>query len=289
MDRAACGFEWEERGGLELYRARSLQAAGPVLAAVTSRRGGVSSGPYATLNLGLGVGDDPSCVRENRDRLARALGAPPSRIVSAPQVHGDGVAVVESGRLVPPGPADALITRDTGLFLAGYFADCVPVFLYDPDSGAVALAHAGWRGTVLKVAAAALGAMGARFGTRPGRVWAALGPAIGPCCYRVGEEVLQPLRRAFSGWEGLVGDGPPAGARGEDRGKDGGADPGSDQPRRPLDLVRANLACLEAAGVDPARISVAGLCTACHPERFFSHRRDGGRTGRMAALIGLLP
>src|SRR6266404_3782957 len=190
-------------GPLGLLIWPALEASGAV-AAVTSRSGGVSSGPYATLNLSLSVGDDPAHVLENRRRLAAALGANPGDFVFARQVHGAGVRIVGpadrgSGAftLVDAVPdTDALVTTSPDVVLAILTADCVPIVLHDPVAGVLACVHAGWRGTVSGVTAAALAAMQG-LGTRPADVTAGIGPAIGADRYQVGPAVHEAVTRSF--------------------------------------------------------------------------------------------
>ena len=171
---------------------------------VTTRRGGVSAGPYASLNLSLNVGDDPAHVLENRCRALAALGAGLEDAVFAQQVHGAAAEVVgladrgrgtrEAADAIPA--ADALVTADPGPVLAVLAADCVPVVLYDPVAHVLACAHAGWRGTVAGAAASAVRAM-ASLGSRPADVVVGLGPAIAPGRYQVGAEVAEAAAKAF--------------------------------------------------------------------------------------------
>ena len=173
-------------------------------AAVTARGGGVSSGPYATLNLSLSVGDDPALVLENRRRLAAALGARPADFVFARQVHGAGVRIVGeadrgSGAFRMDdaiADTDALVTTTPGVVLAILTADCVPIVLHDPVAGVLACVHAGWRGTVARVCAAAVAAM-TSLGSRPPDVVAGLGPAASPARYQVGPDVHHAVTQAF--------------------------------------------------------------------------------------------
>ncbi len=173
-------------------------------AVVTGRPGGVSSGPYESLNLSLGVGDDPANVLENRRRLAVAFGAEPDDFVFARQVHGAGVRVVgdadRGGGALSQDDAipdtDALVTTAPGVVLAILTADCVPIVLHDPIAGVLACVHSGWRGTVARVATRALAAM-MEFGSRPEDVLAGLGPAVDPAKYQVGTDVYAAVRGAF--------------------------------------------------------------------------------------------
>ncbi len=232
----------------------------------TTREGGASAPPFDTLNLGRAVGDDPEAVRANRARVLQVLGRSPADQVEASQVHGHHVAVVERadrGGTVPD--ADGLITRDPAVVLAMHCADCVPLLLVDPARRAVAAVHTGWRGTAAGAARAAVGAMVEAFGSRPGNLVAAIGPAIGPCCYEVDAPVVE--RFAPWPWRDRVVSPAPSG-------------------RWMLDLWEANRRQIVDAGVPPESVAVAGLCTAHHPALFFSHRRDGA-TGRMAAHIAV--
>jgi polyphenol oxidase len=190
-------------GALRLLTWPALEASGAD-AAVTARDGGVSSGPYATLNLSLSVGDDPPRVLENRRRLAAVLGANPSDFVFARQVHGAGVQIVGpadrgSGAFtlddsVPD--TDALVTTSPDVVLAILTADCVPIVLHDPVAGVLACVHAGWRGTVAQVPAAAVAAMQS-LGSRPSDILAGVGPAVAPARYQVGPDVHQAVTRSF--------------------------------------------------------------------------------------------
>jgi hypothetical protein len=190
-------------GALRLLTWPALEASGAD-AAVTARDGGVSSGPYATLNLSLSVGDDPARVLENRRRLAAALGANPGDFVFARQVHGAGVRIVGpadrgSGAFTlddaVPG-TDALVTTSPDVVLAILTADCVPIVLHDPVAGVLACVHAGWRGTVARVPAAAVAAMQS-LGSRPSDILAGVGPAVAPARYQVGPDVHQAVTRSF--------------------------------------------------------------------------------------------
>lgn len=231
--------------------------------------------------------DDPAAVAENRARLCRALGLDQRILVGARQVHGDRAHVVESadaGRGAFDGSsaipdADALVTRDSGVVLTAYYADCVPIYLYDPRVGTLGLAHAGWKGTVGEAAAKAARKMAEAFGSDPGDCLAAIGPSIGPCCYEVDEKVVEPLARAFEDWSDLVRPSDPKPGPGRSRVP---AHPG----KWKLDLWETNRRSLVRAGLKPENILVSGLCTACRTDVFFSHRAEGGRTGRLMALIG---
>ena len=259
------GWRYEVAGGVGVFRASALESAG-VVACVSSRCGGVGARPFDSLNLGRGVDDAEVAVEENRRRLGEALGVPWPRLATVRQVHGTTVHTVAGAG--PQGlDADALIGRGPGTALAILVADCAPVLLLDPRTGALGLAHAGWRGTVGGIAARTVAALHDAYGCRPGDLLAAVGPAIGPCCYEVDEPVLARLRAAVPWWAEVVRPGRPGHAY--------------------LDVPGANLRVLRDAGLDPDRVDVSGLCTACGQDRLFSHRGSGGRTGRMAAVLAL--
>jgi YfiH family protein len=234
--------------------------------AFTTRRGGRSAGPFASLNLGRGVDDAAATVQANREAVLTSLGLDPARHVEADQVHGAIVAVVgadDAGRSVPE--ADGLASVDPGTVLAVHAADCVTLLLADPRSHAVAAVHAGWRGTAAGIAAEAVRVLAGRFGALPEGLLAALGPSIGPCHYEVDEPVRAAFRR-WPWWETVM----------VPNGRD----------RWQLDLQAANRFQLIDAGMSSERIEVLDLCTHHHPDLFYSHRRDRV-TGRMAAVIAV--
>jgi YfiH family protein len=228
------------------------------------RYGGVSVGPFASLNLGLSVGDERDAVLENRRRVRAAFGVDGDRWMTGSQVHG--VGVLEAGRDPVGADGDVLVSDDPTWALAVSAADCVPVLLVDARRGAVAAAHAGWRGAVAGVVGAALGALADRFGSDVGDVHAWLGPAIQGACYQVGEEVVAAAARA----------GAPAHAVWRDP---------DVADRWRLDVPALLRAQLVAAGVPAATVAASATCTHCAVGRCFSHRRDHGRTGRHWAVV----
>jgi YfiH family protein len=256
-----------ETNGQRIYQFEST-AGQRLVHAVFTRLGGVSQGPFATLNVGHSVGDEPQAVAENHHRVYASLGLGASQVVTAQQVHGNRVAVVagsEAGSI--QSSTDGLVTATPGLALLLRFADCQPILLYDPEHHALGLAHAGWRGVALGIARRLVEAMQEAFGTRPSALLAGLGPAIGSCCYTVGHEVAAAMGYALPHWKRAM----------RPEGEDGWR----------LDLGAANAQLLAAAGV--MQIEQSGICTACHNDEFFSHRADGGRTGRFAVVAYLAP
>ena len=242
-------MRWRERDGV-----RWLEAELPgSRAAFSTRVGGVSSGAFESLNLGVLTDDDRGSVIENRRRLCAALGLEPGHVVTGLQVHAAGIAT--HGAAQRPSPfaepgspnpeADGHVVAADGLAGLVYVADCLPVAISGP--GGTAILHCGWRGLAAGIIARGAAAVKARA--------AAIGPGIGPCCYEVGEEVLEALA--------ALGPGTAAG--------------------RMLDLPEVARRLLAEAGVE--QVESAGLCTSCEAELFFSHRRDQGTTGRQAGLV----
>ena len=235
-------IEWEAPG---LYRV-----------AFSTRIGGVSDGPFASLNLGILTEDDPARVVQNRSLLCDAVGADPNEATMAWQRHGSNVTRADARGIVMPGTVydhcDGLWSDEPGVAMLLLTADCMPIALARDNAAApaVAILHAGWRGLLAGIVAAGVRAIGGR------AVAAAIGPSIGPCCYEVGEEVAAPFREAF----------------------------GDDVVREDshLDLWTAAERALRAAGVE--RVDRADICTGCKVERFFSHRREHGRTGRQGVI-----
>ncbi len=253
-----------ENNGVVWYEFEGLAGTG-VIHAMLTRLGGVSEPPFDTLNLGHTVGDELAAVEENHRRALAALGIARAQIVSPYQVHSTHVrwvSQVHAGTVQPA--ADGLLTTTPGVALLLRFADCVPILLFDPNHRAMGLIHSGWRGAAGNIAQAAVEAFARHAGTWPEDLWAGIGPAIGPCCYEVGSDMLEAITEISP--EGLE----PIQRRDDALYLDL---PG---------LVRAQLA---AAGV--TQIEMADVCTACHTEEWFSHRAGNGRTGRFGALAML--
>ncbi len=235
----------------------------------TTRRGGVSSGALASLNLGVHRGDSPENVLENYKILGRALGFSLNRLVLTHQTHTDvvlpvGLANCDRGLLQPMEPeCDALITNTPGVTLAVFTADCTPILLWDPKTGAVGAVHAGWRGTAAGIGAKTVAAMVAHFGCSPSDLRAAIGPNIGMCCFETGADVPKAMEAALG-----TAAAPFIRREGE---------------KFHVDLKGLNKLWLERAGV--CRIDVSTDCTACQPDRFWSHRVTGDHRGSQAGVI----
>jgi len=256
---------FEQIGDLRLFTFETLNQPG-LKHAVFTRRGGVSPSPWASLNLGGTVGDDRARVAENKRRALEVAGRREASLHEVWQVHSAQVVHAEAPRgQLALRQADAMITCNPQVTLLMRFADCVPVLLFDPKRQAVGLVHAGWLGTVRKTVAEAVRAMRSAFGSLPSDLLAGLGPSIGPDHYSIGEDVTRAVRVALGGLaDELLTN------------RNGQAH---------LDLWAANQRLLESEGV--RSIEVAGICTACHPEDWYSHRGEAGKTGRFGALMAL--
>lgn len=236
---------------------------------VFTRLGGLSDEPFASLNVGLTVGDSIENVQGNRQRVATALGFAEEDAFTTWQVHGADV-IVQRGRepqTWPPPKADGIVTAERDLPLTMRFADCVPIVFYDPVKESIGIAHAGWRGTLTGVGPATIRTMCAAFGSRPEDIIVGIGPSIGPCCYEVGREVVEQVEAVFGDSSDLI-----------THASGNGHNPC-------LDLWAANARLLQNAGV--TNIEVSGLCTATMTDEFFSHRAEHGQTGRFAAAVML--
>lgn len=247
-----------------------------VVHVVTTRASGVSKDPCQSLNLGFRPHDAPEAVLENRSRVCRSIGADPADLTCGEQVHGANVAVIfnkdkGSGALHPSTripSTDAMITDAANIPLLVLIADCAAVGLYDPAKKAIGIAHAGWRGTAAGVAAETVAGMKTAFGSNPRDMLAAVSPAIGRCCYEVGDDVVRAFRKTF---------GEPA-EQFFTLNREG---------RMHLDLWEANVSQLVNMGLRRDNIEVAGICTACHTDLFYSHRSEGAKTGRFGSVIML--
>ncbi len=235
----------------------------------TTRFGGVSGGHLSSLNIGIHRDDEWENVLKNYDILGKALNFNCENLVLSHQTHTDtvrvaGAADAGAGLFAPElPPCDALITNVTGLALTIFTADCTPILLHDPVTGAVGAVHAGWRGTAASIAAKTVTEMTANFGTCPADVRAAIGPNIGPCCFETHEDVAQAMWEAF-------GTGSDAFIR-------------QSGEKFHIDLKGLNALSLNRAGVEV--VDISDHCTACQPQRFWSHRVTGGVRGAQGAII----
>lgn len=269
------GMRFVKKGELVYLVADAFEEAGGLRHCFSTRKGGVSRGVFSSLNLGPNRGDDAESLLKNYEILCGAIGCDSADVVLSKQVHQDEIADVTSDMrgngLFSPNRftgADGLVTRERGVALVTFFADCVPVLLYDPKSRVIASIHSGWRGTVLRIALRGVKKMAADYGCKPENILACIGPSIGPCCYEVGVEVASSFAHAFlAKKEKLI------------------------QKREEkiyLDLWQANNILLLEAGIKANHITIAEECTYCRGDLYFSHRRLGERRGSMIAVMELI-
>ncbi len=243
-----------------MFRAPALLQHPELVVAESTRHGGVSTGPYASLNLGKHTADAPECVEENRRRFSTAVGFRPEQLAYSAQVHGTEVLRVEASQIFSG--YDALVTQKPGIVVAVSVADCAPVLVYDTRHRAVAAIHAGWRGTVGGIVSKTLQAMAQWFGTRGSDCFAYVGTCIDECSFEVGPEVAVQFDRAFVRFD-------------------------PSQKRYFVDLKGAIAQQLRDWGLPEEQIAISPYSTVLHSEDYFSHRKSGGCTGRMMAVIGL--
>lgn len=230
-----------------------------VVAAQSTRHGGVSEAPFASLNLGLSVGDERERVLENRRRFFNGLGVDLHQVATSHQIHGSEILYADT-----PGHRegfDALITDVPGVFVTVSIADCTPILVFDAQHRAVAAIHAGWRGTAAGIVAKTLAEMQTRFGTRGGDCFAYVGTCIAECSFEVGADVADHFPASFKRFD-------------------------AEKQKFFVDLKAANAAQLRAFGVPDAQVEISPFCTVQHNADSFSHRLERGKTGRMMATIG---
>ncbi|MBO8171131.1 MAG: peptidoglycan editing factor PgeF [Bacillaceae bacterium] len=246
-------------------------------AGISTRLGGVSGPPFNELNLGMHVGDEKDDVIENRKQLAQKAGFSYETWTCANQVHGKRITRIDrnnagSGRLdvesaVPE--TDGLYTTAAGIMLTSFYADCVPLYFVDPVRRVVGLAHAGWRGTAAGIAVEMVETLKRDPGSDVNTIHVAIGPSIGPCCYEVDHRVADRFQELLQ--EDVQHILTPEGAN-----------------TFMLDLKESNRILLERAGISPSHIELSRYCTSCRTDLFYSHRKEGGKTGRMASFIGIM-
>lgn len=270
-------FTTHRNQDIVFHTADGFSAAGGVAHAFSTRVGGVSRGIWSSMNLGTTRGDVPDHVRENYRRFCAAVGTDAGAVVMSNQIHEANVRVVtqadrKADLYDPEGyETDGLVTDVPGLALTIFSADCIPVLLYDPRRRVTAAVHAGWRGTALGIADAAVEKMTGLYGCAPEDILAAIGPGIGPCCFEthgdVPDAMLEALGSAASPY--LL--------------------PLPRKGKFSVDLKGLNALRLRRVGVTPGHIEVCGDCTCCHPELYWSHRRVGSDRGSQIAMLQLLP
>jgi polyphenol oxidase len=289
-ERFISTWHTHKSNNLEILQAPTLTKLPWLIHGFSTKPGGISDlNGEKVLNLSFTDWDPREDVLENRCRFQSALGATDFQLIPLKQIHSD---VIHLFHAAPGDPCrgDASITNRPGLLLAVQTADCVPILLVDPKKRAIAAIHAGWRGTLARIATKAIGQMQMHFATNPSDLLAAIGPSIGPCCYEVGTEVATQFHSQFADapdWfdEFRTGDEPNP-VQWLNR-----MPPGHQPPPKNvrLDLKKANRAQLRSTGLRPQNIFSSDLCTACRPDLLFSYRKQGPQSGRLLSVIGLRP
>jgi polyphenol oxidase len=235
--------------------------------AIFTRQGGISPAPWSSLNVGGTVGDDLGRVKQNRILSFEALGCAPESMFDVWQIHSADVVCARAPRPTDESyrQADIILTEKPDVTLFMRFADCVPILVHDPRKGVIGIAHAGWMGTLRDVAMCTIEAMKKNYGSNPADVVACIGPSIGPDHYEIGADVILQVMQKFGDEAELL--------------------LASHNGKIHFNLWETNRLQLQRAGV--RQIELAGICTACHTEDWFSHRAEKGRTGRFGALISL--
>lgn len=253
-------------GGIKYYQFESFPK-NSICQAIFTRTGGVSPEPWQSLNQGGTTGDSRPRVVENRRLAFESVGLPVTSIYDVWQVHGTSILAADEPRNLeqPHEKADGIMTNRNGITLFMRFADCVPILLVDPGKNVIAIIHAGWQGTVKRIASIAVSRMRDQYGCEPSEILAGIGPSIGPDHYLVQSDVVARVKQAFPrDWKDLV------------------------VPEKSgclFDLWAANRLSLIDAGV--SQIETAGICTACNLGEWYSHRSEGGKTGRFGVLLAL--
>ncbi|AEF18169.1 Multi-copper polyphenol oxidoreductase, laccase [Thermoanaerobacterium xylanolyticum LX-11] len=268
------GFKRNEIDGVVFYTIPEFENTGKVKHLFSTRIGGVSGGPYSSLNLSLTRYDDRESVYENFSRICHVANINYSDMVFSNQVHSDGIRIVnrsDKGKnfgISDIKNADALMTNERGIPIVTFYADCTPLYFLDPVKNIIALAHAGWRGTAKEIGPKTVETMVTAFGSHKKDILAAIGPAIGVCCYEVGKDVADKISKLNINIGDVLldkGDG-----------------------KWMLNLEMTNYYELINCGIKDENITLSGLCTSCNAYEFYSYRRDKGATGSMAAFMELI-
>lgn len=267
----------EEKNGIQYITFAQFKKYPELVAAVSTRAGGVSDGAFSSLNMSFSTGDMPERVIENRRRYFAVLRLDPKDSVGCNQVHGVNIVRVgkrdcgkgASSRESAISACDGLVTNEKGVALTMNFADCTPLLFFDPVRHAIGLAHGGWRGTAGNIAGRTVGEMHTAFGSEPADIIAAVGPAIGPDRFEVGAEVIAAFTELFGSAEVKelyrpIGEG-----------------------KYLYDLWETNRRLMLCAGLKEEHIECTRICTHTHADIFFSYRREKGKTGRHMAVMAL--
>ena len=269
--------ELKEKNHVPYIQFKNLSATGIVKHGFSTRKGGVSTGIFSSMNLNFKRGDDPDAVMENYRRMAAALNMRVEDMVLSDQTHTTKVRVITEedrgkGILRPQdySDVDGMITNVPGIVLVTSYADCVPLYFVDPVRKAIGLSHSGWKGTVGHIGQKTVWKMHEVYGSEPKDIVAAIGPSICQSCYEVSDDVAEAFRANFTA----------------DEAADILLDKGNGKYQ--LDLWKANWYVLTDAGILPEHLSVTDLCTACHPDLLWSHRKTNGQRGGLSAFLSLI-
>lgn len=269
--------ELKEKNHVPYIQFKNLSATGIVKHGFSTRKGGVSTGIFSSMNLNFKRGDDPDAVMENYRRMAAALNMRVEDMVLSDQTHTTNVRVITEedrgkGILKPQdySDVDGMITNVPGIVLVTSYADCVPLYFVDPVRKAIGLSHSGWKGTVGHIGLKTVWKMHEVYGSEPKDIVAAIGPSICQSCYEVSDDVAEAFRANFTA----------------DEAADILLDKGNGKYQ--LDLWKANWYVLTDAGILPEHLSVTDLCTACHPDLLWSHRKTNGQRGGLSAFLSLI-
>ena len=269
--------ELKEKNHVPYIQFKNLSATGIVKHGFSTRKGGVSTGIFSSMNLNFKRGDDPDAVMENYRRMAAALNMRVEDMVLSDQTHTTNVRVITEedrgkGILKPQdySDVDGMITNVPGIVLVTSYADCVPLYFVDPVRKAIGLSHSGWKGTVGHIGQKTVWKMHEVYGSEPKDIAAAIGPSICQSCYEVSDDVAEAFRANFTA----------------DEAADILLDKGNGKYQ--LDLWKANWYVLTDAGILPEHLSVTDLCTACHPDLLWSHRKTNGQRGGLSAFLSLI-
>jgi len=260
-------FRLQKNGDIWYYTIDAFEKTGLVRHCFSTRRGGVSSNEFESMNLRFHCADPAENVQENFRRICGAVGIDSEKLVFSSQVHEDKIYIAKSGDcgngIISPNPlesADGLMTAERGVPLVTFYADCVPLYFLDPVKKVIALSHSGWKGTVKRIGAKTVAKMTEAYGSNPADILAAV-----ECHFEVGQAVADIFREEFG--EEVI----------------------RDYDARPhVSLQKAVKKQLLAAGVPEKNITVADICTYCHHDLLFSHRQTGGKRGSLAALMELI-
>ncbi len=263
-----------EKNGVEYIRLNNLDKYSDILIhGFTTRRGGVSEGEYKSLNMAFNKNDNRENVEENYRRIAEVLGIDTRNMVLSNQVHDNKIRVVhesDRGKGIYKKSdiigIDGLMTNIADVALVTFYADCVPVFLFDPVKKVISLVHSGWRSTLKEISKEAVLKMREVYGCEPSDIEAAVGPSIGQCCFEVGEDVYLQFISAFK-WCGEYCK--------------------KLEEKWFIDLPGIIRRTLESEGLKENKIVLSGICTKCNKDIFFSHRGDNGKTGTLSAIMQL--